>query len=146
MPVPDDGIAFKVDSVMAEDIREEDAYGGIRVKLMGWLEKSKMPVKIDIGSGDVVTPAPVVANFPAPRIRAYPIYTVVAEKLEAAVKLCAANSRMKDFYDLLYLSQRFEFDGPTLKQVIKATFQRRATPLPEPDALFPKSMAEAPLK
>lgn len=150
--VPDDGIRFDADSVSAEEIREEDAYGGIRVKLVGWLEKSKLPVKIDIGSGDVVTPAPESADFPAlldfpaPRIRAYPIYTVVAEKLEAAVKLGATNSRMKDFYDLWFLSRRFEFDGPTLQKAILATFQRRGTLLPEPEALFPKSMAEDPLK
>ena len=152
VPVPDDGIVFDADSVTAEDIREEDAYGGIRVKLMGWIGKSKMPVKIDIGSGDEVTPSPEVADFPtildfpSPHIRAYPIYTVVAEKLEAAVKLGATNSRMKDFYDLQYLFKRFEFDGPTLKRAIEATFNRRGTPLPKPDGFFPASFAQDPMK
>jgi hypothetical protein len=152
VPVPDDGIVFDTDSVIAEDIREEDAYGGIRVKLVGRVGNSKMPVKIDIGSGDAVTPEaenanfPTILDFPAPHIRAYPIYTVVAEKLEAAVKLGVRNTRMKDFYDLLYLSKRFEFDGPTLKRAIEATFQRRGTPLPNPDEFFPASFAEDPMK
>jgi hypothetical protein len=151
-PVPDDGIVFDADSVTAEDIREEDAYGGIRVKLQGRLENSKKPVKIDIGSGDAVTPEPELADFPtildfpAPHIRAYPIYTVVAEKVEAAVKPDASNTRMKDFYDLWHLSRRFDFDGPTLRRAIEATFERRGTPLPQPATLFPGAFANDPMK
>jgi len=66
-------------------------------------------------------------NFPAPKLRAYPRETVVAEKFEAMVKLGMANSRMKDFYDLWELSRRFDFDGSTLMAAIQATFRRRVT-------------------
>lgn len=69
-------------------------------------------------------------SFPAPQLKAYPRETVVAEKLEAMVKLGMANSRMKDFYDLLVLASRFDFDGDLLCQAISATFKRRMTPLP----------------
>ncbi len=82
---------------------------------------------------------PPLLDFPAPNLRAYPRETVVAEKLEATVKLGQANSRMKDFYDLVVLSQIFAFDGELLVRAIVATFARRRTALPTglPMALTP---------
>ena len=77
-----------------------------------------------------------MAKIPEPQIRTYPVYTVVADKFEAMVKLGIANTRMKDFHDIWFLSQRFEFDGPTLRKAIDATFARRQTNLPPlPEAL-----------
>lgn len=73
---------------------------------------------------------PPLLDFPAPNLRAYPRETVVAEKVEAMVKLGQANSRMKDFYDLAVLSQTFGFEGELLVRAIAATFARRKTPLP----------------
>jgi Nucleotidyl transferase AbiEii toxin, Type IV TA system len=134
-PVPADGLIFQPASIRVEHIREADAYGGVRVRLLALLGKGEVPLQIDLGSGDVVTPAPeksvfpALLDFPAPHIRSYPIYTVVAEKFEAMVKLGFTNSRMKDFYDLWFLSRRFDFDGPTLRQAIAATFARRQTVL-----------------
>jgi hypothetical protein len=134
-PVPADGLVFQPDSIRVEHIREADAYGGVRVRLLALLGKGEVPLQIDLGSGDVVTPAPEMSvfpallDFPAPHIRSYPIYTVVAEKSEAMVKLGITNSRMKDFYDLWFLSRRFDFDGPTLRQAVAATFARRQTVL-----------------
>ena len=103
VPVVDDGIVFDPKSVQATDIREDNAYGGVRIRLLGKLGTAEVPVQIDVGAGDVVTPAPERAtfpaplDFPAPQIRTYPVYTVVAEKFEAMVKLGIANTRMKDF-------------------------------------------------
>jgi predicted nucleotidyltransferase component of viral defense system len=134
-PVPADGLVFQPDSIRVEHIREADAYGGVRVRLLALLGKGDVPLQVDLGSGDVVTPAPeksvfpALLDFPAPHIRSYPIYTVVAEKFEAMVKLGITNSRMKDFYDLWFLSRHFDFDGPTLRQAIAATFARRQTVL-----------------
>jgi predicted nucleotidyltransferase component of viral defense system len=140
--VVDDGIVFDPKSVQADEIREDNAYGGIRIRLMGKLGTAEIPVQIDVGAGDAVTPAPETAifptllDFPAPHVRTYPIYTVVAEKFEAMVKLGTANTRMKDFHDVWFLAQRFEFDGPTLRKAIEATFARRQTNLPQsPEAL-----------
>ena len=77
-----------------------------------------------------------MAKIPEPQIRTYPVYTVVADKFEAMVKLGIANTRMKDFHDIWFLAQRFEFDGPTLRKAIDATFARRQTNLPPvPEAL-----------
>ncbi len=73
---------------------------------------------------------PTLLDFPAPRIRAYPRETVVAEKLQAIIVLGIANSRMKDFYDLYVLARDFAFDGATLTAAIKATFKRRKTEIP----------------
>lgn len=70
-------------------------------------------------------------DLPAPRIRAYPPETVVAEKLQALVDLGMQNSRMKDFYDLWGLAREFSFEGPTLVAAVSATFERRATTLPK---------------
>jgi predicted nucleotidyltransferase component of viral defense system len=132
-PVPADGLVFQADTIRVEYIREADAYGGVRVRLVALLGTGKVPLQIDLGSGDVVTPAPEksifppLLDFPAPHIRSYPIYTVVAEKFEAMAKLGITNTRMKDFYDLWFLSRRFDFDGATLHKAIHATFARRQT-------------------
>jgi hypothetical protein len=100
------------------------------------LAAARIKVQIDVGFGDVVTPAPqeteypVLLDFPAPRLWTYPRETVVAEKFEAMVKLGIANSRMKDFYDLWVMARDFEFEGVLLSRAIKATFERRGTALP----------------
>ena len=139
--VVDDGLVFDPDLVRAEEIREDNTYGGIRVRLMGKLGPAEVPVQIDVGVGDAVTPAPESASFPtlldfpAPYVRTYTVYTVVAEKFEAMVKLGMANTRMKDFHDVWFLARRFEFDRTILRQAIEATFARRQTnlaPSPEP--------------
>ena len=72
----------------------------------------------------------MLPDFEAPRLRVYPRYTVVSEKLEALATLGIANSRMKDFFDLWILSRYTEFDGDTLRRAIRATFDRRKTDLP----------------
>lgn len=131
-----DGIKFMPDTVRAIPIREEQAYGGIRVTLMGILHQARIPVQVDIGFGDAVTPEPERIEFPtllddpSPQLLAYPRYTMVAEKFETMVRLGMANSRMKDFYDLWLMSRLFEFEGQTLCDAIRNTFRRRSTPLP----------------
>ncbi|MEO6750808.1 MAG: nucleotidyl transferase AbiEii/AbiGii toxin family protein [Opitutus sp.] len=152
IPVVDDGIVFDPKSVQADEIREDNAYGGVRVRLMGKLGTAEIPVQIDVGIGDAVTPAPETAtfpallDFPAPRVRMYPIYTVVAEKFEAMVKLGIANTRMKDFHDVWFLAHRFEFDGPTLRKAIEATFARRQTKLSQSPEAFTDAFANDPTK
>ena len=88
---------------------------------------------------------PTMLDFPSPILRAYPRETVVAEKFQAMVALGIANSRMKDFFDLWVLADRFSFDGATVCHAIRATFRRRKTPLPSepPLALTPTFSADA---
>src|SRR5207244_2762752 len=117
-------------------IREEQRYGGVRIQMTALLDRARIPIQIDIGFGDIVTPRAEQVEYPsllaqaAPVLGAYPMVTAVAEKYEALVSLGIANSRMKDFYDLWLLARDFEFDGAILARAIKATFERRATALP----------------
>jgi predicted nucleotidyltransferase component of viral defense system len=149
--VPDDGVVFDVESLDVGPIREDQEYGGIRVLLRARITTAQVRLQIDVGFGDAITPAAETVEFPAlldfepPSLRAYPRETVVAEKLEAMVKLGMANSRMKDFYDVWLLSRTFEFDGDMLARAIRATFDRRRTPLPAglPVALTPEFAADA---
>ena len=132
-----DGMKFHPESMTAEEIRNEANYTGIRVKLMSQLGTQRCPIQIDIGYGDAVTPAPEIAkypvlldNFPAPYLRIYQRYTVVAEKLEAIITLGIANTRMKDYYDLWVLRERENFDYALLTQAIHATLKNRGTTPP----------------
>ncbi|MFI5303107.1 MAG: nucleotidyl transferase AbiEii/AbiGii toxin family protein, partial [Polyangiales bacterium] len=143
--IDDDGIEFDVDALEVEPIRDDQAYGGVRVTTVATITTARIRVQIDIGFGDAVTPSaelidfPTLLDSPAPRLRAYPRETVVAEKVEAMVQLGMVNSRMKDFFDVLHLAQRFEFDGELLVRALRATFERRRTVLPTglPVALTP---------
>lgn len=150
--VEDDGLVFDRD-VRASRIKEDADYEGVRLQLVAHLGSAKIPVQIDIGFGDAVTPAPRLTEFPtmldaaAPKLRAYSMETVIAEKLHAMVALDIANSRMKDFFDLWLLSQRFDFDGELLARAVRATFERRNTELPaEPPIALTTDFADAPGK
>jgi hypothetical protein len=133
----DDGIVFDPASVMVEEIRKEAGYGGVRVIIAGDLARARCKTQIDVGFGDAVTPAPVesvypvlLADLPAPRLRAYPTYTVIAEKLHAIALLGMTNSRLKDYFDLSVLLERETLDTDRLAQAIKATFERRGMAVP----------------
>jgi len=133
----DDGMAFDPASVTAEEIRKDAAYGGVRVTIDGELANARCKTQIDVGFGDAVTPAPVdsvypvlLADLPAPKLRAYPTYTVIAEKLHAIALLGMTNSRLKDYFDLSVLLKRETIDAELVAQAIKATFERRGMPMP----------------
>ena len=134
--VEDDGLRFDAESVRAERITEGADYQGIRITFLCQLDNARIPIQIDIGFGDVITPPPKEAvfptllAFPAPKLLTYPKESVVAEKFEAMVSLGIANSRMKDFYDLGSLCRIFPFDGPVLSEAVRKTFARRETELP----------------
>lgn len=134
----DDGVTFRPDTVKAAEIRKEANYAGVRITLLGLIDVARCSIQIDIGFGDAVTPGPDTVHYPvmlpefaAPKLRAYPRYTVVAEKLEALASLGIANSRLKDYFDLWVLARYSEFDGDTLCRAVRATFDRRKTALSE---------------
>ena len=133
----DDGIVFDPASVTVEEIRKEAGYGGVRVVIAGELAKARCKTQIDVGFGDAVTPGPVdsvypvlLGDLPAPRLRAYPTYTVIAEKLHAIALLGMTNTRLKDYFDLSVLLEREILDADLLAQAIKATFERRGMTVP----------------
>jgi hypothetical protein len=120
------------------EIRKQANYAGLRVNLVGHMESARCPVQVDIGYGDAVTPAPEQADYPvmlgdmpAPKLRIYPRYTVVAEKYEAIVSLGMANTRLKDYFDLWVIFNSVALDPAVLSEAIDATFTRRNTPKPQ---------------
>lgn len=136
MDVEPDGLQFDPVSIRVANIREGQAHEGRRVRILTNLGNARITVQVDIGFGDAVVPGakeityPVLLDFPAPRILAYPPESIVAEKLEALVSLGMANTRMKDFYDLRLIARSFLFEGPKLVKSIQATFNRRKTDIP----------------
>jgi predicted nucleotidyltransferase component of viral defense system len=149
--VEDDGLTFDSDSVVTSLIREERAYGGVRATFRAMLGKARIDLQVDVGFGDAVLGSrvraeyPSLLGFPAPVLRVYTRETVIAEKFHAMAELGQANSRMKDFYDILILSREFEFDAHSLTEAISATFERRGTPMPESSeaVLSPQLAADA---
>lgn len=141
--VPDDGLAFDLPALSVTTIRDAARYGGTRIETEASLDGARVPIRIDIGYGDAVTPKPLEIDYPTlldspvPHLRAYPKETVVAEKLEAITSLGLINSRMKDFYDLCMLARHFEFDRSALVDAVAKTFERRGTLIPDgpPDGL-----------
>lgn len=133
----EDGITFDPASVSVEDIRKDAGYAGARVLISGEIAKARCKTQIDIGFGDAVTPGPVhavypvlIADLPAPRLRTYPVYTVISEKLHAIALLGMTNSRLKDYLDLWVLLDREALNANTLARAIAATFIRRGMPVP----------------
>lgn len=128
-----DALKFDLDTLDVKDITEFKEYHGVNVSIMAYLDRTKIPVSIDIGFGDVIYPDRVKMEFPVlldmevPEIYAYSISSVIAEKFETIVSLGDANSRYKDFYDIYILADRYDFDGAELKEAIKETFEHRVT-------------------
>ncbi len=136
LDVPD-GITFDPHTVATADIGKQAGYPGIRVTMRGELDGAQIHVQVDIGFGDAVTPESEVIEFPvlledmtSPVIRAYPKPTVIAEKLEAIVRLGRVNSRLKDYFDLWVLLVAVGTDTADVAAAIWATFTRRNTPIP----------------
>ena len=143
----DDGMAFDPASVKGTTIRKEAGYGGVRVDVLATLDGARIALQVDIGFGDAVTPAPESVNYPvlleglpAPQLRAYPKYTVVAEKFHAVCLLGMANTRMKDYFDLWVLLTEGALDPSELHRAVEATFQRRKLAVP---SAVPSGLSDA---
>lgn len=135
VPVTPDGLVFDASSVTAAAIRETARYGGVRVKLSATLEGARIPLQVDVGFGDVVTPAaerascPVLLAGPAPTLQGYPLATVVAERLESSTHLGLASSHVKDLYDLWHILRTYDPRTDDVRAAIVHTFRRRDTPV-----------------
>lgn len=147
-----DGLEFDAASVRGERIVEDAAYEGVRVTFLGRLGNARVTMQIDVGFGDAVTPAPrqvdypVLLDMPAPRLRAYPPETVIAEKFEVMLKRGDANSRMKDFHDVWWLARHREFDGAVLAKAIRGTCEKRGTEIPARPTALTRAFVENPAK
>ena len=129
----DDALRFDLGTLDVKDITEFKEYHGVSVSIIAYLDRTKVPVSIDIGFGDIIYPDRVKMDFPVlldmevPEVFAYSISSVISEKFEAIVSLGNANSRYKDFYDIFILADRYDFDGIELKEAIRETFEHRGT-------------------
>jgi len=143
--VDDDGVVFLPETLRAAAARAADQYSGVRLDFIAEIAGARLPMHVDIGYGDAITPEAAEIDFPsllgqpAARLKAYPPETVVAEKFQAMVELGMLNTRMKDFFDLWAIGGAFAFDGKTLTLAIQTTFERRQTAVPAqlPVALTP---------
>jgi len=135
--IVDDGIAFDPTSVATTDIRKAAGYPGIRVTMHGDLDGARIHVQVDIFFGDAITPGPeeitfpvLIEGMPQPVLSAYPKPTVIAEKLEAIVRLGRINTRVKDHFDLWWLLVIDECLASDVCPAVIATFERRGTDIP----------------
>jgi len=139
--VEPDGVVFDPGALRIEAIGAEDEHAGTRVALPARCGTAQLTLQIDMGVGDSVWPPPqrcgypALLEFPPPTVLAYPPEAVIAEKLEAIIVLGDRNSRIRDFFDLQYLANRFEFDRTTLAEAVRRTFARRRTPVPVEDPI-----------
>lgn len=143
----EDGIVFDPASIKGSVIRKDAGYGGVRIDLQAKLDGARIVLQVDIGFGDAVTPAPesvrypvLLDDLPAPLLRSYPKYTVVAEKFHAVCLLGMANTRMKDYFDLWVLLTEGGLDTAELRRAVEATFSRRQLAIPD---TIPSGLSDA---
>ena len=138
----DDGISFDIDSIQAEPITQNADYHGVSLSFFAYLDRTRERIHIDVGFGDTVIPNPNTMTYPsllntdAIVIRTYSLESIISEKFHAMVDLSFANSRMKDFYDIVMLACNNSFKGPVLQHAIQATFKTRSTDMPLMPAVF----------
>ena len=147
----DDPLRFDLDSLDARPITEFKEYHGVNVSIMAYLDRTRIPISIDIGFGDVIVPERMMMDFPVvlsdeiPRIYAYSLCSSVAEKFEAIVSLAYDNSRFKDYYDLYAIATTQDFNGDEMVEAVRETFENRHSSLNEIVA-FEEAFADNPLR
>lgn len=145
--VEDDGMTFDPATITTQRIVEDADYHGVRAQFTALLGNARVPMQIDMGFSDVITPRPIQISYPtilsdpAVSLLAYNPETSIAEKFEAMVSLGQLNSRMKDFYDIWALSSTLEFKGKELAEAIAKTFENRKTEITESPLCFSDSFA-----
>jgi len=117
-----------------ELIAEQRKYNGIRVSLLGFINKTRTPFSVDFGVGDVVVPPPLkrvlpvlMPEFEQPEVLTYSLESVIAEKFDAIISRMELTSRMKDFFDIYYLAITCNFEGEKLREAISETLLNRKT-------------------
>ncbi len=129
-PTKNDFITFEIKDIAPIAIQKK--YAGIGASLVAYIKNTKTPFSIDFGVGDVIVPKQEKRKIPtqldgftAPTVNTYSLETTIAEKLDAILSLMEFSSRMKDYYDIYYLANKFDFDGNILTEALKKTFENR---------------------
>ncbi len=138
-----DGVTFDKDSISSEIIKAKDDYPGIRMFCIAFLGTAKIRLHFDIGFGDEVIPRPALMDFPVllenspiPEIVAYSPESAIAEKFQVIVSLRLYTSRLKDFFDIYYMSQNYKFSSESLREAIETTFKNRDTDINNKNLIF----------
>lgn len=129
-PTGNDFITFEIKDVAPIAVAKK--YAGIGASVVARIKNTKTPFSIDFGVGDVIVPKQEkrkiptqLDDFTAPTVNTYSLETTIAEKIDAILSLMEFSSRMKDYYDIYYLANKFDFDGATLTKALKKTFENR---------------------
>ena len=129
-PTGNDFITFEINNIAPIAVAKK--YAGIGASLVARIKNTKTPFSIDFGVGDVIVPKQEkrkiptqLENFIAPTVNTYSLETTIAEKVDAILSLMEFSSRMKDYYDIYYLANKFNFDGTTLTEALRKTFENR---------------------
>ncbi len=129
-PTGNDFITFEIKNIAPIAVAKK--YAGIGASVVARIKNTKTPFGIDFGVGDVIVPKQKkrqiptqLDDFPAPTVNTYSLETTIAEKIDAILSLMEFSSRMKDYYDIYYLANKFDFDGATLTEALRKTFENR---------------------
>ena len=129
-PTGNDFVIFEITNIAPIAVAKK--YAGIGASLVARIKNTKTPFSIDFGVGDVIVPnqekrkiPTQLADFAAPMVNTYSLETTIAEKIDAILNLMEFSSRMKDYYDIYYLANKFDFDGVVLTEALKKTFENR---------------------
>lgn len=129
-PTVNDFVTFEITNIAPIAVAKK--YAGIGASLVARIKNTKTPFSIDFGVGDVIVPnqekrkiPTQLADFAAPMVNTYSLETTIAEKIDAILNLMEFSSRMKDYYDIYYLANKFDFDGVVLTEALKKTFENR---------------------
>lgn len=133
-PTENGFVTFEITDVAPIAVAKK--YAGIGASLVAHIKNTRTPFSIDFGVGDVIVPKQEkqkiptqLDDFASPTVNTYSLKTTIAEKLDAILDLMEFSSRMKDYYDIYYLANKFDFDGATLTKALKKTFENQDTPL-----------------
>lgn len=144
----DDALKYDLSSLIVKNIADFKEYHGLNVTVVACLDRTRIAISIDIGYGDIIIPEPIQIDFPVllelerPKLTAYSIESVIAEKLEAIVANGMLNSRYKDFYDLYIITKTKIIHEASLRHALRETFLHRGTTLPERIPSFESSFTE----
>lgn len=146
-----DGLLFDLEAIKVEEINEFKEYHGLRISTCAHLNRTRIPISVDIAFGDVISPKvvkrsfPTILDMPSPILNVYPLESIVAEKLETIVKNGFLNSRYKDFYDLYVLCKTYSFNYFELREAIDETFKNRGTVMGENIEAFSEEFVQDPV-
>ncbi|MDD5672676.1 MAG: nucleotidyl transferase AbiEii/AbiGii toxin family protein [Chitinivibrionales bacterium] len=147
IPCPD-GIEYHANQMAIRTIKAGTDFTGSRIIIPAELARARISLQIDVAFGDALPKRsrtilfPTLLDLPAPSIFAYSLETMIAEKFEAIVSRQTATSRMKDFYDIAYLSESLQFDGGDLRKAFEKAFSRRNADPRQCEIVFKREYAD----